>query len=90
MAQSEETDQKTKNDMTFVSVLNDTELPPQPYVKKSLCTRFNDWVNRIVGVSRQKLLATQDVNIVTKKRMRIYSILNLVCFLIEIGVFVLL
>ena len=58
-----------------------------PYIRKGIRTRFNDFLNRYVSVSRKTLLAAQDVNIVTKKKMRIYSTLNLVCFLIELAVF---
>ena len=54
---------------------------------RSLTARFQDYMNKKLNPSRQELLATQDVTIVTQKQLRIYAWSNLVCFVLQLTVF---
>ena len=47
---------------------------------------MSDCVQRQLTVTKSELLHTNDVSIVKKRRMKIYSISNLICFLIQVGV----
>ena len=58
--------------------------------QRSFATKVRDFVTRKLNVTRQELLATEDVNIVTKKRMRIITTMNLICYVVEITCFCLL
>ena len=50
--------------------------------QRSFTVKVRDFLTRKLNVTRQELLATEDVNIVTKKRMRIITTLNLIAFLL--------
>ena len=49
--------------------------------------RMADYANKKLSPSRKELLATQDVTIYTRKRMRIYAYCNLFCFIFELLIF---
>ena len=52
--------------------------------EQSLWDRFTSWVKKKMGVSHKELLASSDVTIVTKKKLRIYAYLNLIAYLLEL------
>ena len=55
--------------------------------QRSMLSKFTDFVNKKLNPTRQELLNTLDVTIVTRKRMRIYAYSNLICFILELGIF---
>ena len=55
--------------------------------QRSFASKVRDFLTRKLNVTRQELLATEDVNIVTKKRMRIITTLNLIAFVFELTCF---
>ena len=70
-----------KEQRSFVS------LAPSDRQNRSVVDKIKGFINKKLTVTRQELLATQDVNIITKKKMRIYAFSNLVAFLIQLGCF---
>ena len=71
----------TKENRSFVS------LAPTDRQNRSVVDKIKGFINKKLTVTRQELLATQDVNIITKKKMRIYAFSNLVAYLIQLGCF---
>ena len=76
---------------TIVSQAARTETSKATFAqpKKSYSARFKEFINKKINVTRQELLATQDVNIVTQKRMRIYAYSNLIFFVLQLSLFAL-
>ena len=55
--------------------------------QRSCIERMQACIHRQLDVTRKELLNTNDVSIVKKRRMKIYSISNMICFLIQVSVF---
>lgn len=51
--------------------------------------KFTNFINKQMTLSKKELLEASDVTLVTQKRLKIYSYLNLFCLLIEIATIVL-
>ena len=54
----------------------------QSVYQRNCYERFSDCIQRQLTVTRKELLNTNDLSIVKRRRMKIYSISNLMCFLI--------
>ena len=67
--------------MTIVSRYSE----PLTHREQSLWDRFTSWVKKKMGVSHKELLASSDVTIVTKKKLRIYAYLNLIAYILELA-----
>ena len=59
-----------------------------PRQRRNCVQRVSDWVTRKLTVTGKELLNTADVGIEKQRKMKIYSLSNLICFLIQLVVFV--
>ena len=67
-------------EQTFVA----SSLPSQ---RRNCYERLSDWITRKLTVTSKELRSTKDLGIVKKRRMKIYSITNLIAFLLQLTVF---